>query len=176
MKDKRKNLAELKQILQNTDSDLRVVFTNGCFDLLHIGHIRYLYRAKELGDLLIVGVNGDQSVSNLKGKGRPIVTAEERAEILASLEMIDYVIIFNELTAAGLLRGIKPDIYAKGGDYNQDNLPELPVVKEYGGKVEFISLTEGRSTSELIERIRGKNHALSETESKRKEEKRKRVR
>jgi len=131
----------------------RLVLTNGCFDLLHVGHIRYLKEAKSLGDLLIVGVNSDDSVRRLKGKGRPLMPQGERAEILAALEAVDYVVIFEEDTAEKLVSALQPDLYVKGGTYTLENLPEVKAVTRYGGEVRILSLTPGLSTSELAERI-----------------------
>lgn len=154
MKGKIKTIKELKEIINNKHSGKKIVFTNGCFDLLHVGHVRYLYQAKKRGNILIVGLNDDKSVSVLKGKERPIVPVNERAEILASLEMVDYIVIFSELTANNLIRQLKPDVYVKGGDYNINNLPEAGIVKSYGGKIELMSLIEGRSTTEIIKKIK----------------------
>lgn len=130
-----------------------MVLTNGCFDLLHVGHVRYLKEAKGLGDLLIVGVNSDDSVRRLKGEGRPLMSQEERAEILAALEAVDYVVIFEEDTAEKLVSALQPDLYVKGGTYTVQNLPEASAVARYGGEVRILSLTPGLSTSELARRI-----------------------
>ena len=130
-----------------------VVFTNGCFDILHVGHVRYLNAAKKLGEILIVGLNSDESVRRLKGDGRPINPAEDRAEVLAGLRSIDHVVIFNDSTAEELVRRLKPDIYVKGGDYSIDRLPESAIVAAYGGKTVLVPLVEGRSTTNLIKRI-----------------------
>jgi len=131
----------------------RLVLTNGCFDLLHVGHVRYLKEAKSLGDLLIVGLNSDDSVRRLKGEGRPLMPLEERAEILAALEVVDYVVIFEEDTAEKLVSALRPDLYVKGGTYTLQNLPEASAVTRYGGEVRILSLTPGLSTSELADRI-----------------------
>jgi len=134
-----------------------VVWTNGCFDLLHLGHVRSLQAAKALGDVLVVGVNSDDSVRRLKGPGHPIFPASERVEILAALECVDYVIIFEELTPEKALARLKPDIHCKGADYAPPHgkpIPEAKVVEAYGGRVEFLPLLPGRSTSELIRRIK----------------------
>jgi rfaE bifunctional protein nucleotidyltransferase chain/domain len=131
----------------------RLVFTNGCFDLLHVGHVRYLKEASQLGDLLIVGLNDDQSARDVKGPGRPFVVQEERAEILASLECVDYVVIFGGSTAERLVETLKPDVYVKGGNYRIEELPEAKVVAQYGGQVYLTSLIPDRSTSSLISRI-----------------------
>ena len=134
-----------------------VVFTNGCFDILHIGHVRYLQDARALGDLLIVGVNSDDSVRRLKGPDRPVVPEFERVEILSALECVDYVSIFSEDTPVDLILAIKPDIHVKGGDYRPEDLPEADAVRSVGGRIEIVSYTstntEGRSTTNLIGKI-----------------------
>jgi len=131
----------------------KVVFTNGCFDLLHIGHVRYLKEARRQGDLLIVGLNDDQSTRRLKGPGRPFMVQGDRAEIVAALEYVDCVVVFSEATAERLVRSLKPDVYVKGGNYRVEALPEAKVVAEYGGKVYLTSVTHGRSTTDLISTI-----------------------
>lgn len=118
-----------------------------------MGHVRYLQEAKSLGDILIVGVNSDDSVRRLKGEGRPLMPQEERAEIVAALEAVDYVVIFEEDTAERLVSTLKPDLYVKGGTYTLENLPEVKAVTRYGGKVRILPLTPGLSTSELVARI-----------------------
>jgi rfaE bifunctional protein nucleotidyltransferase chain/domain len=130
-----------------------IVFTNGCFDILHAGHVRYLAAAKQLGDILVVGLNGDESVRELKGKGRPLNSQEDRAEVMAALEAVDYVIIFSEKRADNLLRQVRPRVYAKGGDYTVNSLDpdEVVVLKEIGAKIEILPLVPGRSTSKLVE-------------------------
>ncbi|MCS7208608.1 MAG: D-glycero-beta-D-manno-heptose 1-phosphate adenylyltransferase [Fimbriimonadales bacterium] len=133
----------------------QVVLTNGCFDLLHVGHLRYLQAARQLGDLLLVGVNSDEAVRRLKGDTRPIVPEAERAELIAGLECVDYVTIFPEPTAVELVKIVQPTYYAKGGDYTEKDLPESEAVIAYGGFVVILPLQPGRSTSILIERIRG---------------------
>jgi len=130
-----------------------IVFTNGCFDLLHVGHIQYLQQAKSLGDILIVGLNDDHSVRALKGPLRPLIKQEERARILAALGCIDYVIIFSELTPENLIRHIKPDILVKGGDYTPETVVGREIVESYGGRTEIIPYIGGHSTSGLIEKI-----------------------
>ena len=130
-----------------------VVFTNGCFDILHAGHVRYLNAAKALGDILIVGLNSDESVYRLKGEGRPVNPAADRAEVLAGLKAVDHVIIFGEATAEELIRQIKPDIYVKGGDYTLETLPDASLVAAYGGKTVLIPMVEGRSTTNVIRRL-----------------------
>ena len=131
----------------------KIVFTNGCFDILHAGHVRYLKAARSLGDILILGLNSDQSVKKLKGEDRPINSEDDRLEVIDALESVDFVVIFDESTAENLVSEIKPDIYVKGGDYSIDNLPEGQIVLSYGGKVELIPLVAGRSTTNIIRKI-----------------------
>jgi len=131
----------------------RIVFTNGCFDILHAGHVRYLTKAKKLGDILIVGLNTDESVRKLKGESRPVNKQNDRAEVLLGLKAVDYVIFFGEQTAEDLIAEVKPDVYAKGGDYTLETLPEAKIVQSYGGKVEFIQLVAGKSTTNIINAI-----------------------
>jgi rfaE bifunctional protein nucleotidyltransferase chain/domain len=132
----------------------RIVFANGCFDILHVGHIRYLAGARELGDVLVVGVNSDRQVAIQKGAGRPIVPAVERAEILASLECVSYVTVFDEPTVGELLLALKPDIHAKGTDYTIDTVPEREVVRSYGGRVAIVGDPKDHSTSEILSKHR----------------------
>jgi rfaE bifunctional protein nucleotidyltransferase chain/domain len=131
----------------------RAVFTNGCFDLLHVGHVRYLQEAARQGDLLFVGLNDDRSTRQIKGPGRPYVSQEDRAEILAALRCVDYVVLFSERTAERLVSVLRPDVYVKGGNYRVEDLPEARVVAEYGGEVHLTPLTRDRSTSKLISAI-----------------------
>ena len=131
----------------------QIVFTNGCFDIIHAGHVRYLTAAKNFGDVLIVGLNTDESVRRLKGSSRPINTQDDRAEVLLGLKAVDHVIFFGEATAEALIAEIQPDIYVKGGDYTLETLPEAAIVQSYGGCVEFINLVAGKSTTNLIEKI-----------------------
>jgi len=133
----------------------RVVFTNGCFDLLHPGHIHSLEAARALGDFLIVGVNGDESVRTLKGAGRPLIPAEERAEILASLECVDGVVIFDELTPQKVVAGLLPDILVKGSDWPGNQIVGREEVEAAGGKVVLIDVVPGYSTTEILKKIRG---------------------
>jgi glycerol-3-phosphate cytidylyltransferase len=128
---------------------LRVVLTNGVFDLLHVGHLRYLRQARALGDVLVVGVNADSTVGK---PGRPLVPDVERAELVAALEPVDHVVIFHELTADRLLREVRPAVYAKGGDYSAATLPESDTARAVGAELKFIPLVAGHSTSALIER------------------------
>ena len=133
----------------------RVVATNGCFDILHVGHVRYLTAARKLGDVLIVGLNGDDSVRQLKGEGRPVNREQDRAEVLAALESVDYVTIFPENRATNFLRAAAPAVYAKGGDYTADTLDpgERAVLDDFGSRIEIIPFEKGYSTSELLTRI-----------------------
>lgn len=130
-----------------------IVTTNGCFDLLHVGHVRILKAAKSLGDILIVGINSDDSVRQLKGPARPITEENDRAEILMSLSCVDYVTIFSEDTPVEFLREVKPDIHVKGSDYSPDTLAETPVVENNGGKIVILELVPERSTSSIVSRI-----------------------
>jgi rfaE bifunctional protein nucleotidyltransferase chain/domain len=130
-----------------------VVLANGCFDVLHAGHIRYLQGARALGDILVVGINSDNQVTRLKGAGRPILPELERAEIVASLEAVDLVTIFDEPTVTELLLAIKPAIHAKGTDYTEETVPERDVVRSYGGSVRIVGDPKNHSTSELIRRF-----------------------
>jgi len=136
----------------------RVVATNGCFDVLHVGHVRYLAAARKFGDVLVVGLNGDDSVRQLKGRARPVNRERDRAEVLTALESVDYVTIFPEKRAANFLRATQPSVYAKGGDYTADTLDpeERAVLSEFGTRIEIIPFEEGYSTSELLTRI-GRN-------------------
>ena len=133
----------------------RIVFANGCFDVLHVGHVRYLASARALGDLLIVGVNSDDQVALQKGAGRPILPSTERAEIVASLDSVDYVTVFAEPTVEQLLLALKPDIHAKGTDYTEETVPERDVVRSYGGRVAIVGDPKDHSTSSLLSRLRG---------------------
>lgn len=152
--EKIKAQADLAQIVQaRRERGERCVFTNGCFDILHVGHIRYLQEARELGDYLVVALNSDQSVRQLKGYPRPFVTQDERAEMIAALESVDYVTIYDELTADSIIQLLRPEIYVKGGDYQPDTIPEAPAVRAYGGQVVTVTLVQGRSTTRLVERV-----------------------
>ncbi|MBT1070651.1 bifunctional D-glycero-beta-D-manno-heptose-7-phosphate kinase/D-glycero-beta-D-manno-heptose 1-phosphate adenylyltransferase HldE [Pelotalea chapellei] len=131
----------------------RIVFTNGCFDLLHAGHVKYLQKARNLGDLLVLGLNSDASVRRLKGENRPLIGEEERAHILAALNCIDYVVIFDEDTPLELITALRPDILVKGGDYTPEGVVGKEVVEAYGGRVELVSFVDGKSTTNIIERV-----------------------
>jgi len=133
----------------------RVVFTNGVFDILHVGHVRYLQAARALGDALLVGVNADASVRRLKGPTRPLNPEDERAEVIAALACVDGVCLFEEDTPHALIEAVRPAIHAKGGDYKTpDALPETPLVRSLGGEVVILALVPGRSTTGLLERVR----------------------
>ena len=131
----------------------KVVFTNGCFDLLHIGHIKYLRQARSYGDLLIIGLNDDNSVRKLKGPKRPLIGQDERAHLLAALDCVDYVVLFSELTPEKLIKGIKPDVLVKGGDYTKAEVVGRDIVESYGGRVEIVPVVEGMSTSNIVKKI-----------------------
>jgi rfaE bifunctional protein nucleotidyltransferase chain/domain len=134
----------------------RITLTNGCFDLLHVGHIRYLRGAKQLGGRLVVAINSDESVRRLKGAGRPLMPAAERAEIVAALADVDAVVIFSEPDVRALIRELRPDIHAKGTDYTLENVPERDTVLECGGSVAIVGDPKGHSATEFIARIAGK--------------------
>ena len=131
----------------------RVVFANGCFDLLHVGHVRYLEAAKGLGDLLVVGVNSDEQVRRLKGEGRPFVPERERAEVIASLRAVDYVTVFQEPTVTELLLALRPDIHAKGTDYTEESVPERDVIRSFGGRVQIVGDPKDHSSTEMLGKL-----------------------
>lgn len=137
------------------ESGGRLVLTNGCFDLLHVGHVRYLQQARELGDFLAVALNGDESVRTLKGPGRPLNSAADRAEVLAALECVDFVTVFPSVRATEVITAVRPAIYVKGGDYSPESLnsEELAALQTIGAKVEILPLVPGKSTSDLVERM-----------------------
>lgn len=147
----RQEIPELREKWQAEGT--RVVFTNGCFDILHAGHVRYLNAARALGGCLVLGLNSDASVQRLKGPTRPVNNEEDRAEVLSALAAIDYVVIFSEQTAEELVREIRPDVYVKGGDYNVKALPEAEIVASYGGETVLIPEVPGRSTSNIIKKM-----------------------
>ncbi len=147
--------AELKEILDQYKSEGKtIVFANGCFDILHVGHVRYLRAAKALGDILIVAVNSDASTRRLKGEGRPVVPELERLEILAALEMVDYLTLFDSDTVAPLLEFLKPHVQAKGTDYTEETVPERAVVQRYGGRVAIVGDPKDHASSDLIAAIK----------------------
>ena len=133
----------------------KIVFANGCFDVLHVGHVRYLQGARALGDLLVVGINSDRQVAILKGPGRPIMADTERAEMVASISAVDFVTIFDEPTVGNLLLALRPDIHAKGTDYTEETVPEREVVRSYGGRVAIVGDPKNHSTSDILDRIGG---------------------
>lgn len=150
-----KRLDELASIVQAAKAEgKKSVFTNGCFDLLHRGHIYLLREARRLGDLLVVALNTDRSIRLLKGPERPVVPENERAELIAALEMVDYVILFDQLDPCDLIERLKPDVLVKGGDWPQDQIVGRDLVEQNGGTVFVIPYLEGHSTSKLIERMR----------------------
>jgi rfaE bifunctional protein nucleotidyltransferase chain/domain len=141
---------------QHRQAGRKIVFTNGCFDILHRGHIEYLSDAADLGDVFIIGLNTDASVRRIKGENRPAVDEDSRSLILASFEFVDYVVLFPEETASGLIAALRPDIWVKGGDYeNIEELPEYKVVEECGGKVVVLPFVQGYSTTDIFNRILG---------------------
>ena len=144
---------QLVEILKSQNK--KVVFTNGCFDILHVGHLRYLNEAKKQGDVLIIGVNSDASVKRLKGETRPINNQFDRAEMLSGLKAVDYTVIFEEDTPEELIATLKPSIHVKGGDYQKEDLPETKIVESYGGEVRILSFVEGKSTTNIVKKIQG---------------------
>ncbi len=140
-------------ILVHKELGKKIVFTNGCFDILHVGHVRCLEQARMLGDLLVVGLNSDQSVQKLKGEGRPINSLVDRVGVLCGLECVDLVTGFSEDTPLELIKMVVPDIYVKGGDYRKENLLEASLIESSGGQVKIIPYISGRSTSNIIEKV-----------------------
>ena len=154
---KTRTLSDLKPLLAKSHAQgLRVVMANGCFDLLHVGHTRYLQEAKAMGDILLVAINSDRSVAQIKGPGRPLQPEDERSEILGALECVDYITIFDAPTVDGILLQLRPDIHAKGTDYTRETVPERDTVRSYGGKVAIVGDPKNHSTRELIDRILAK--------------------
>lgn len=145
---------ELAETLRRRHAGQTVVFTNGCFDLLHPGHVRALEAARALGDVLVVGINDDASVRRLKGERRPIVPQRERAEMVAALRPVDYATIFEEDTPVETIAALRPDIHVKSGDYRAEDLPETPVVEAHGGRVVIVPFVEGLSTTDIVARVR----------------------
>lgn len=155
MNRKLKTVEELIPLLEAETKAGRVIaFANGIFDLLHVGHVRYLIAAAEQGDVLVVGLNSDASTRALKGAGRPIMPAPERAEILAALECVDYVVVFEEATCDALLGRLKPDVHCKGTDYTPDTVPEGPTVKAYGGRVAIVGDPKDHATRDIVAAIK----------------------
>lgn len=148
------NRQELRVILDDLrGKGKKIVFTNGCFDLIHIGHVRYLQQARDCGDYLVVGVNSDDSIRTIKGEKRPFLRENERTRILASFECVDYVIVFNELDSRNIISFVRPDILVKGGDYGVDGIVGREIVWEYGGEVKNLGVVKGLSTTAVIEKI-----------------------
>jgi glycerol-3-phosphate cytidylyltransferase len=151
------NRVEASEVIEKLkEQGKKVVFTNGCFDILHVGHLRYMNEAKELGDILVVGVNSDDSVRRLKGPTRPINNENDRAEMLCGLKAVDYAVIFTEDTPNNLIGELKPNIHVKGGDYKKEDLPETKIVESYGGEVRILQLVDGKSTTNVVNKIAGK--------------------
>jgi len=151
------SLEQLASIIQeHKHKGEKVVLANGCFDLIHVGHIRYLRESKEKGNILVVALNSDSSVRKLKGKGRPILQEQEREEIISSFEFVDYITFFDELNVEKVLLTLKPDTHAKGSDYTKDTVPERETVKEYGGAIAITGGPKVKSTSQLIKEIASK--------------------
>jgi len=149
-----KQCAVLQRLLEDQRARGKtIVFTNGCFDLLHVGHVKYLQKARRLGDLLVLGLNSDDSIRRLKGPKRPLIGQDERAHILAALDCIDYVVIFDEDTPLELISALRPQILVKGGDYTPEGVVGREVVESYGGRVELISFVDGKSTTNIIDKI-----------------------
>ena len=149
----REHIAEFVEKLHQ--SGKTVVATNGCFDILHVGHVRYLQRTKSFADYSIVLLNSDKSVRSIKGEGRPINNEDDRAEVLCALSCVDYVVMFDQDSPAQLLDQIKPDVYTKGADYTMETLPEADIMKKNNTRVEFITFVEGKSTTNIINKING---------------------
>jgi len=148
LKDAKKEITRLKK------EGKRIVFTNGCFDILHIGHARYLYKARELGDFLIVAVNSDSSVKSIKGPERPIIKENERAEMLSALGCVDMTVIFEEDTPYEVIKILVPDVLVKGGDWKEEDIVGSDIVREAGGEVKSIAFVDGSSTTNIINRIK----------------------
>jgi D-beta-D-heptose 7-phosphate kinase/D-beta-D-heptose 1-phosphate adenosyltransferase len=154
MEEKIKNLTQLKRIISSLKmKGKKIIFTNGCFDILHYGHVKYLEVAKKKGDILVVALNSDASIRRIKGKQRPIIQEADRLRIVAALESVDYVVLFDENTPLKIIKLLKPDVLVKGTDWNKDNIVGSDVVLRYGGKVHTIKLIKNRSTTNLIKKI-----------------------
>lgn len=145
------DIEQLCEILHRAGQ--KIVFTNGCFDILHAGHVRYLEKARSFGDCLVLGLNTDASVRGNKGASRPINGELDRAEVVGALKAVDYVVLFGEKTAETIIAKVRPDVYVKGGDYTLETLPEAKIVQSYGGRVEFVQMVTGRSTTNVIKKI-----------------------
>ncbi len=155
MHEKIKKVCELQSLL-DLHENKKVVFTNGCFDILHVGHVVYLNEAKSLGDILVVGLNSDSSVRRLKGDDRPVNCQRDRATVLSALESVDYVVIFDEDTPYELIDALKPDVLVKGGDWETDQIVGADIVMKNGGIVKSLRFIQGKSTTDIIERISGR--------------------
>lgn len=155
MDSKIQNGDSVRPLLEKIKSEKKtIVFTNGCFDILHPGHVYYLNHAKNMGDCLVVGLNTDASVKRIKGPKRPLVCEKDRARVLASLESVDYVVFFDDDTPQKLIEIVKPDILVKGGDYRKNEIAGADIVKAYGGEVATIDFLDGFSTTEMISKIK----------------------
>ena len=153
-RDKVKTAEDLERICRSArEGRQRVVFTNGCFDLLHAGHVKYLQKARSFGDLLVLGLNSDASVRRLKGERRPLIGEAERAHILAALDCVDFVVLFGEDTPLKLIKTLKPAVLVKGGDYTPEGVVGKDEVESYGGRVELVEFVDGKSTTNIIEKI-----------------------
>jgi D-beta-D-heptose 7-phosphate kinase/D-beta-D-heptose 1-phosphate adenosyltransferase len=149
-----KSVPQMKKVLGSLKKQgKKIVFTNGCFDILHVGHVRYLTQARKLGDILVVGLNTDRSIRAIKGEKRPIVAENERAEVLSALEVVDYVVLFDEPDPLGLITALKPTILVKGADWSKDKIIGRDVVEQSGGKVIRVPLVPGSSSTGVIEKI-----------------------
>jgi rfaE bifunctional protein nucleotidyltransferase chain/domain len=161
------NEAQLVEaVARDRAGGLTIAFANGCFDLLHVGHVRYLQAASGEADRLVVAINSDRSVSRLKGPGQPVLAAADRAELVAAIEKVDYVVVFDDETAERLLTLIKPDVHCKGTDYTSETVPEKDVVRAYGGRVAIVGDPKTHATRDLIGRIRhegGERRTRSDT-------------
>ena len=150
-----RSLTTIKKLIPGLRrSGKKIVLANGCFDVMHVGHVRYLAGAKSMGDILVVGINGDRSVRHLKGSGRPLMPEKVRAELVAGCSVSDYVVVFQETHVERLLRTLRPDIHAKGSDYTPDTVPERDIVKSLGGRVAIVGGPKVRSTRDLIRKIK----------------------
>ena len=146
----------ISKVAEARKSGSKIVLANGCFDLFHVGHIRYLAGAKDLGGLLVVGINSDRQVRNLKGEGRPFMPENERAEIVSAIRFVDAVTIFDEPTVEELIMAIRPDFHTKGKDYTTETVPEREIVRKYGGQVAIVGDPKDHSSTDLIETVSGK--------------------
>ncbi|MFH0913174.1 MAG: D-glycero-beta-D-manno-heptose 1-phosphate adenylyltransferase [Candidatus Omnitrophota bacterium] len=154
LENKIKNLNTLKKVLSSLKSKgKKIVFTNGCFDILHYGHVKYLQEAKQKGDILVVAVNSDASVKKIKGSKRPIVNEKDRLSTIAALESVDYAVLFDEDTPISIIKFLKPDLLIKGADWDKNAIVGSDIVRSYGGRVNTIKLIKNRSTTALIKKI-----------------------